>query len=122
MPSITGIMTSVITQSGSASGMSRSAPVADARTTTSWPASVSMRDTSASVSGSSSTMKNFMAGRAILTAPPGATASVRGDALRLDQAGEAPHLGGDEPAGFLGRGDVRLEGLGLELVSHLRRH
>src|SRR6185503_9666300 len=59
-PSMPGIMRSVITQSGRASGMSRTAPALDARTTTSWPASVSRRETSASVSGSSSTMKNFM--------------------------------------------------------------
>jgi len=59
-PSITGIITSVITQSGRASGMSRIAPVLEARTVTSWPASVRMRETSASVSGSSSTMKKRM--------------------------------------------------------------
>jgi hypothetical protein len=59
-PSMPGIITSVITQSGRASGMSRSAPALEPRTVTSCPASVSSRETSASVSGSSSTMKNFM--------------------------------------------------------------
>src|SRR5262245_28676863 len=51
--------------------MSRIAPALEARTITSWPASVSRRETSASVSGSSSTMKNFIETLILASRRPG---------------------------------------------------
>src|SRR5688572_825506 len=45
----------------------------------------------------------------------------RGDFPGLDELAEALHLGRDELAGFLGRGDERVEALLRELLAHFGR-